>query len=199
MGTRLPSDSSTTKSRAARGMKLRNDTILPEMCRPRIERGSPISPSTRARIASGWISIAHGAAAPKRMRRLGYYSGRGGMKEREIMEHSLRRVEDGAKSRKILHLDLDAFFCAVEEQLNPMLRGKPIAVGGQPDKRGVVASASYPARQFGVRSAMPMSQAFAPLPATHRRAANARRLCRNVARRHANAGSHGARCRADLD
>lgn len=64
-----------------------------------------------------------------------------------------------AKIRKILHLDLDAFFCAVEEQLNPDLRGKSIAVGGQPDQRGVVASASYPARKFGVRSAMPMSQA----------------------------------------
>ena len=86
------------------------------------------------------------------------------MKEREIMEHSLRRVEDGAKSRKILHLDLDAFFCAVEEQLNPQLSGKPIAVGGQPDKRGVVASASYPARKFGVRSAMPMSQALRLCP-----------------------------------
>ena len=86
------------------------------------------------------------------------------MKEREIMEHSLRRVEDGAKTRKILHLDLDAFFCAVEEQLNPKLRGKPIAVGGQPDKRGVVASASYPARKFGVRSAMPMSQALRLCP-----------------------------------
>lgn len=69
-----------------------------------------------------------------------------------------------AKTRKILHLDLDAFFCAVEEQLNPELKGKAIAVGGQPDERGVVASASYPARQFGVRSAMPMSQAVRLCP-----------------------------------
>ncbi len=69
-----------------------------------------------------------------------------------------------AKSRKILHLDLDAFFCAVEEQLNPELRGKAIAVGGKPNERGVVSSASYPARKFGVRSAMPMAQAIRLCP-----------------------------------
>ncbi len=69
-----------------------------------------------------------------------------------------------AKTRKILHLDLDAFFCAVEEQLNPALRGQAIAVGGQPDERGVVASASYPARKYGVRSAMPMAQALRLCP-----------------------------------
>ena len=69
-----------------------------------------------------------------------------------------------AKTRKILHLDLDAFFCAVEEQLNPELRGKAIAVGGQPNERGVVSSASYPARKYGVRSAMPMAQAIRICP-----------------------------------
>jgi len=69
-----------------------------------------------------------------------------------------------AKTRKILHLDLDAFFCAVEEQLNPDLKGQVIAVGGQPDQRGVVASASYPARAYGIRSAMPMSQAVRLYP-----------------------------------
>ena len=69
-----------------------------------------------------------------------------------------------AKTRKILHLDLDAFFCAVEEQLNPDLRGKAIAVGGKPEARGVVSSASYPARKYGVRSAMPMAQAIRLCP-----------------------------------
>ncbi len=67
-------------------------------------------------------------------------------------------------TRKILHLDLDAFFCAVEIQLNPALDGKPFAVGGRPEERGVVASCSYPARQFGVHSAMPMSKAVRLCP-----------------------------------
>lgn len=66
--------------------------------------------------------------------------------------------------RKILHFDLDAFFCAVEEQLNPRLRAIAFAVGGRPDQRGVVASCSYPARMQGVRSAMPMSQALRLCP-----------------------------------
>lgn len=61
--------------------------------------------------------------------------------------------------RKIIHLDLDAFFCAVEELRNPSLRGKPFAVGGRPEGRGVVASCSYAARHCGVHSAMPMIRA----------------------------------------
>jgi DNA polymerase-4 len=66
--------------------------------------------------------------------------------------------------RTILHLDLDAFFCAVEELHNPSLRGVAFAVGGLPEERGVVSSCSYAARKFGVRSAMPTSQALRLCP-----------------------------------
>lgn len=66
--------------------------------------------------------------------------------------------------RKIIHLDLDAFFCAVEELRRPELRGRPFAVGGRSDSRGVVSSCSYAARTFGVRSAMPMSRALRLCP-----------------------------------
>ena len=67
-------------------------------------------------------------------------------------------------TRTILHIDLDAFFCAVEETRNPGLRGKAFAVGGKPEERGVVASCSYAARRMGVRSAMPMGKALRLCP-----------------------------------
>ena len=65
---------------------------------------------------------------------------------------------------KILHLDLDAFFCAVEEGRDPSLRGVAFAVGGRPEERGVVSSCSYAARKFGVHSALPMSRAVKLCP-----------------------------------
>lgn len=67
-------------------------------------------------------------------------------------------------ARKIIHLDLDAFFCAVEQLRKPELKGLPFAVGGRPEERGVVASCSYGARVFGVRSAMPMKRALQLCP-----------------------------------
>ncbi|HEY84744.1 MAG TPA: DNA polymerase IV [Chloroflexi bacterium] len=66
--------------------------------------------------------------------------------------------------RIIFHVDLDAFFTSVEEVENPALKGKPLIVGGRPDKRGVVAAANYAARAFKVRSAMTTAQALRRCP-----------------------------------
>jgi DNA polymerase-4 len=75
----------------------------------------------------------------------------------------MKKILTGFPQRAVLHLDLDAFYSAVEQRDNPQLRGKPVIVGGDPDRRGVVATASYEARRFGVRSGLP--------------SATARRLC----------------------
>jgi Nucleotidyltransferase/DNA polymerase involved in DNA repair len=68
--------------------------------------------------------------------------------------------------RRIIHIDMDAFFAAVEEKKNPALLGKPVVIGGggNPNKRGVVSTANYEARKYGIHSAMPLRTAYKLCP-----------------------------------
>ena len=68
------------------------------------------------------------------------------------------------RSRKIIHIDMDCFYAAVEMRENPSLKDKPIAVGGSPQQRGVLATCNYPARKFGLHSAMATAQALKLCP-----------------------------------
>lgn len=81
--------------------------------------------------------------------------------EGDAIQKGLRK---NSAQRKIIHIDMDCFYAAVEMRENPSLKGKPIAVGGSPNSRGVVAACNYEAREFGVHSAMPMSRAFQKCP-----------------------------------
>src|SRR5258708_9338387 len=68
------------------------------------------------------------------------------------------------QDRTIIHIAMDAYYAAIEQQDHPELRGRAVIIGGSPDRRGVVASCSYEARQFGIHSAMPSRTAFRLCP-----------------------------------
>ncbi len=83
---------------------------------------------------------------------------------KQIRGGTLKEIHPEFLKRKIIHVDMDAFFAAVEILDNPSLKGLPLVIGGSPQSRGVVCTASYEARKFGIRSAMACSQAYRLCP-----------------------------------
>ena len=98
------------------------------------------------------------------MRRTAIRFHRKTISEGAINNNPHNNPQNSSHQRKIIHADCDSFFASVEMRDNPELRDQPVAVGGAPDKRGVVATCNYLARRYGVHSAMPMSRAVRLCP-----------------------------------